>query len=160
MPAEARPELARLFEEVVRFYLSLSHTAALMYRHGQLSGPRRTLLVMLSRTGPLTVAHIARARRESRQRVQPLVNALVRAGGLAYVPNPAHRRSPLVTLTPKGQKTVHYISELESTLRARLTLDVPARALTAAADVLRQVREALEHPETLQAIAEERKVKR
>lgn len=160
MSAESRPELARLFEEVVRFYLSLSHTATLMYGHGQLSGPRRTLLVMLSRTGPLTVAHIARARRESRQRVQPLVNALVRAGALAYAPNPAHKRSPLVRMTAKGQKTVQYILELENTLRARLKLDVPARALRDAADVLRQVREALEHPDTLQAIAEERRVKR
>ena len=160
MSSEARPELARLFEEVVRFYLSLTHTATLMYRHGQLSGPRRTLLVMLSRTGPFTVAQIAKARRESRQRVQPLVNALVRAGALAYASNPAHKRSPLITVTPKGQKTVQYILELENTLRARVTLDVPARHLAAAAEVLRQVREALEHPDTLQAIAEERRVKR
>ncbi len=131
-----------------------------MYRHGQLSGPRRTLLVTLSRTGPLTVAQIARGRREPRQRVQPLVNALVREGALAYVANPAHKRSPLVKLTPRGEKTVRHIVELESTLRARLKIDVPGQAMTAAADVLRRVRALLEHPDTLQMIAEERKVKR
>jgi len=160
MTVEAKVELARLFEEVVRFYLSLNHTAALMYRQGELSGPRRTLLVMLSRTGPLTVAQIARARREARQRVQPLVNGLVRGGALIYAANPAHKRSPFVRLTPKGEKAVKHIIDLENTLRARLKLDVSGQAMTAATDVLRRVRAALENPATLQMIAEERKVTR
>jgi DNA-binding MarR family transcriptional regulator len=160
MTAEARVELARLLEEVVRFYLSLTHTATLMYRRGELSGPRRTLLVMLSRTGPLTVAQIARARREARQRVQPLVNGLVREGALAYQANPAHKRSPLVRLTTKGEKVVQHIIELENTLRSRLKLDVSRPALTAATNVLRRVRAALEDPATVQMIVEERKLKR
>jgi len=115
---------------------------------------------MLSRTGPLTVAQIARARREARQRVQPLVNGLVRGGALIYAANPAHKRSPFVRLTPKGEKAVKHIIDLENTLRARLKLDVSGQAMTAATDVLRRVRAALENPATLQMIAEERKVTR
>jgi DNA-binding MarR family transcriptional regulator len=160
MTREAKVELARLFEEVVRFYLSLTHTATLMYGRGELSGPRRTLLVMLSRTGPLTVAQIARARREARQRVQPLVNGLVREGALTYRVNPAHKRSPLVRLTPKGEEVVEHIIDLENTLRSRLKLDVSRAEMTAATDVLRRVRAALEDPATLQMIVEERKLKR
>src|SRR5687768_12419919 len=139
MTGEAKVELARLLEEVVRFYLSLTHTATLMYRRGEVSGPRRTLLVMLSRTGPMTVAQIARARHEARLRVQPLVNGLVSEGALAYAQNPAHKRSPFVKLTPKGEKVVKHISDLENTLRARLKLDMSAAAMTAAAHVLRRV---------------------
>jgi DNA-binding MarR family transcriptional regulator len=159
MAAAAKPELARLFEEVVRCYLSLNHVATLLYRHGDLSGPRRTLLVMLSRTGPLTVAQLARARHEDRQRVQPLVNGLVREGALAYGLNPAHKRSPLVKLTPKGEKAVKRIVDLENTLRSKLKLDVSNAAITAAADVLRRVRQAVEDPGTVQIITQERKVK-
>jgi hypothetical protein len=65
-----------------------------------------------------------------------------------------------VKLTPTGDKTVRHIIDLESTLRARLKLDVPGQGMTAAANVLRRVRAALEHADTLQMIAEERKVRR
>jgi DNA-binding MarR family transcriptional regulator len=160
MVAEAKPELARLVEEVVRCYLTLNQTATMLHGHEDLSGPRRTLLVMLSHTGPLSVAQIARERHEARQRVQPLVNGLVTEGTLAYGVNPAHKRSPLVKLTPKGEKAVKHIIDVENTLRARLKLDVSNAAMAAAADVLRRVRAAVQDPATLLLIAQERKVKR
>ena len=150
--AGARPELAALFEEAVRFYFQLTRTATVIHRHGERSGARRTVLLTLARTGPLTVAHIARARSEPRQRLQPLVNALVREGVLAYVANPAHKKSPLVALTPKGDATVRRIVEIESGLRARLDIDVPPAALDAARAVLRRVREVLERPDTIQML--------
>ena len=144
MASESRPELARLFEEVVRFYLTLNHIAAVMHRHGERSGARRTLLVTLARTGPATVAQIARARHEARQRIQPLVNALVKEKILEYTPNPAHKRSPFVKLTAKGNAAVRHIADVEARERSRLTLDVPAQALTAASNTLQRVRTALE----------------
>src|SRR5919109_832728 len=91
-----RQELGELFDEAVALYLRLTALAATMYHHGELSGPRRTLLMALARSGPRTVAHLARARAQSRQRLQPLVNALVDEGLLATEPNPLHKQSPLV----------------------------------------------------------------
>ena len=160
MPHEPRPELARLFEEVVRFYLCLNHIASVMHRHGERSGARRTLLVTLARTGPATVAQIARARHEARQRIQPLVNALVKDGILEYGANPAHKRSPFVRLTSKGDAAVRRIVEIESAAREQLDLDVSPRALIAATSVLRRVRTALERDETLKIVARVTRPKR
>ena len=152
--------MARLFEEVVRFYLCLNHIASVMHRHGERSGARRTVLVTLARTGAATVAQIARARHEARQRIQPLVNALVKDGILEYASNPAHKRSPFVRLTAKGDAAVRRIVEIESAARAQIDLDVPPRALTAATSVLRRVRTALEGDQTLRIIARVTKRKR
>ena len=129
MPPEARPELARLFEEAVRFYLCLNHIAAVMHRHGERSGARRTVLVTLARTGPATVAQIARARHEARQRIQPLVNALVKDGILEYDTNPAHKRSPLVRLTSKATRPFA-VSSTSSRPRAHRSISMsrPARS--------------------------------
>ena len=136
-------ELALLFDETVALYLRLTATAAAIYGQGAISGPRRTVLVALARSGPQTVAQLARARAQSRQRLQPLVNHLVREGLLELAENPAHARSPLVVLSPAGRTAIRRILETEDSLRARLRLDIPARRLTTAAAVLRDVRLAL-----------------
>ena len=49
-------QVARLFEENVLLYLRLNAWAARFYGKGQLSGPRRTVLVSLASSGPQTVA--------------------------------------------------------------------------------------------------------
>jgi DNA-binding MarR family transcriptional regulator len=63
------------------------------------------------------VAHLARARLESRQRFQPLVRALVGQKLLRYLQNPLHKRSPLVMLTEKGEATVRAVEAREATPR-------------------------------------------
>lgn len=148
-----RPELATLFEETVRLYLRLTADAKALYRQGELSGPRRTILVAIARSGPRTVAQIARQRFEARQRVQPLVNALIADGLLEPRPNTAHKRAPLVALTGRGEEMVRTITERESSLRARLKLAIPPTELARAAGILRAVREAMDSPETRAMVA-------
>ena len=138
-----RHDLAVLFDETVSLYLQLSAWAAFIYRKGAISGPRRTVLIALARSGPQTVAEMARTRSQSRQRLQPLVNRLVREGLLQFAPNPAHRRSPLVTLTASGRRSIQRMLAIEDRLRAELRLGVPASRVTAAAAVLAEVRGAL-----------------
>jgi DNA-binding MarR family transcriptional regulator len=139
-----RPELGELFDEAVTLYLRLTAIAATMYRRGQLSGPRRTLLRVLARSGPRTVAHLARARAQSRQRLQPLVNALIDEGLLGTQPNPWHKQSPLVLLTSRGQRLAQEIAEREGLLREKLVLASSRRRVVQAVEVLRDVHEALE----------------
>jgi DNA-binding MarR family transcriptional regulator len=126
----------------------LKSSAAAIYGRGELSGPRRTILTAIARTGPQTVAQVARDRSEARQRVQPLVNALVEEGLLSSTANPAHKRAPLVSLTARGEAIVGDIIERESYLRARLKLNVPKSELLRAADTLKAVREVLESTES------------
>lgn len=139
-----RPELASLFDETVALYLRLSAVSGSIYRRGDLSGPRRTLLLIMARTGPQTVAALGRIRSQSRQRIQLLVDALTGEGLLARVDNPAHKRSPLVVLTPRGHAAVRDIVEREGALRSRLRLTIPPAQLARAAEVLREIRTALE----------------
>ena len=128
----------------MRFYLRLSALAAKMHGEGPLSGPRRTVLVSLHRSGPRTVAQLAREREQSRQRFQPLVNVLIADGLLQAVPNAAHRQSALIVLTAKGRKTVQRIHAIEQAWRVRLDLTIAKPRLMNATDVLREVRSGLE----------------
>src|SRR6185295_2962392 len=57
------------------------------------------LLRSLKLGGPQTVPALARSRPVSRQHIQTLADAMAAEGLLAFKPNPAHKRSPLVTLT-------------------------------------------------------------
>ena len=103
-------------------YLRLSALAVKMHGKGPLSGPRRTVLLSLARSGPRTVAQMAREREQSRQRFQPLVNALIADGLLEAVPNPAHRQSPLIALTAKGERAVQRVQQIEVEWRPRLNV--------------------------------------
>jgi DNA-binding MarR family transcriptional regulator len=136
--------LGEFFDESVRVYLRLSALAARMHGDGPLSGPRRTVLVGVARSGPRTVAQMAREREQSRQRFQPLVNALVADGLLAAVPNPAHRQSPLIALTPKGERAVQRIQQIEAEWRPRVSVPVSAVRLKDTIAVMQLIRAELE----------------
>jgi len=137
-------ELARVFDATVRLYLRLSALSSQLHGGGALSGPRRTVLVGLSRTGPQTVAQMARARAQSRQRFQPLVNGLRRDGLVTAVPNPAHKQSPLIALTARGRRAVARIHAAERRGRAAVAARIPLAALSQCADVLDRVASEIE----------------
>jgi len=143
-PSPAGLALEALFEETVALYHRLTADATAIHRAGALSGPRRTVLLRLARSGPQTVAHMARARAHSRQRFQPLVNRLVADGLVEARPNPSHKASPLMALTPRGRRTVARIVERERGLLARITISKAPAAVVQAVAVLRDVRRALE----------------
>ena len=138
-PAAHSRALAAVFDETVRLYLRLSALSTQIHGGGRLSGPRRTVLVGLARTGPQTVAHMARARAQSRQRFQPLVNALLRDGLVRAVPNAAHKQSPLIELTARGRKEVARIHAVEERGRPRVAVGISAITLARCANVLRTV---------------------
>ena len=137
-------ELGEFFDESVRVYLRLSALAAKMHGKGPLSGPRRTILVSLARLGPRTVAQMARERAQPRQRFQPLVNALLADGLVRSVANPAHKLSPLIALTPKGEKAVQKIQQTEVEWRPRLDVPVSTSRLKSTVKVMQVIRGELE----------------
>jgi DNA-binding MarR family transcriptional regulator len=87
---------------------------------------------------------MARARTVSRQHIQTLVNELLRDRLVELAPNPAHQRSPLVRLTPKGKALFEVMLRRESALFARIGAAVPENDLRCAAAVLDAVRRQLE----------------
>lgn len=86
---------------------------------------------------------MARGRAVSRQRFQPLVNALIADGLVEARSNPGHKQSPLVALTRRGERTVAGIVERERALRAKLRPASSPESLRRAAAVLRDVRATL-----------------
>ena len=71
---------------------------------GQTSA-RWQVLAMVEES-PATVAQIARTLGLARQSVQRVADVLERAGLIAYMDNPRHRRARLVSLTPKGRAAI------------------------------------------------------
>lgn len=132
-------QLAMLFDATVTLYLRLSALSTKIHGGGPLSGPRRTVLVGLSRTGPQTVAQMARVRAQSRQRFQPLVNALIADGLVRAIPNPAHKRSSLIDLTPRGRQAVARIHAIEGRGRGRVGRQFTTLTLSRTVAVLRAI---------------------
>lgn len=141
-----------MFDETVLLYHRLSASAATFYGRGALSGPRRTVLTAIARSGPQTVSRLARTRAQSRQRLQPLVNALLEEGLVEATPNPMHKQSPLIVLTAKGEQAVARIAKVEAEARERLQLNASIAEIANAAAVVRQARLAIE--EQWSALAE------
>lgn len=67
------------------------------------SVPMRNLLSELLVCGPMTVPALARSLLVTRQFALILADDLAAQGLVSRMPNPAHRRSPLVALTPEGR---------------------------------------------------------
>ncbi|MFI9820433.1 MarR family winged helix-turn-helix transcriptional regulator [Streptomyces sp. NPDC052013] len=76
----------------------------------------RAVLTLLHRGGPMTVPQMGRAQSISRQFVQRMVNDAAARGLVESVPNPAHRRSSLIRLTPDGSSEIASVLEREHAL--------------------------------------------
>lgn len=63
----------------------------------------RAVMESLAEDGEQTVPQIARRKSVSRQHIQVNVDALLKVAIVALRHNPAHRRSPVVAMTKRGQ---------------------------------------------------------
>lgn len=98
----------------------------------------------LGRAGPQAVPQMARTRPVFRQYIQTLVNGLVAERLVEFQDNPAHKRSPLVQLTRKGQDLLDQINRRSAKLLGKLPITATEKDLQATAAVLRAVREQFE----------------
>jgi len=67
----------------------------------------------LLRHGPMTVPQMGRAQAISRQFVQRMVNEATARNLVEPAPNPAHKRSPLIRLTPSGEAAITAVLDRE-----------------------------------------------
>jgi DNA-binding MarR family transcriptional regulator len=129
-----------LINETVLIFHRLRIVAEQVHHHGEMTGGLRGVLRGLDKWGEQTVPQMARARAVSRQNIQTLVNQLVDEGLVELVPNPAHKRSPLARLTPRGKKAVDEMNRQEAKLLSKADLGVTENELLEAAETLRMVR--------------------
>lgn len=93
---------------------------------------------------PLTVAGIARDMGLTRQSVQRTADVLVDLGMLVRLPNPAHRRAPLMGPTEAGLAAVRAINPQHAALAARLAATMGQAELDAALESMTALSAALD----------------
>lgn len=132
--------LLGVFEEVC----ALANELRKDWREGQADGTglggRQRVLEILDRCGPRTVPEIARARGNSRQNIQVLVNRLVSEECVEITSNPAHQKSGLVQLTERGKRALAAAKERDERVFEALSRQIPDEALLSTSDLLREIR--------------------
>lgn len=103
----------------------------------------RAVLESLSAHGPETVPALARARPVARQHIQVLVNDLLAMGLVEALPNPAHKRSPLIGLTATGRRRFEEIRRAERALLRATRLPLSVAELRRVAEQLEVLSEGL-----------------
>ncbi|MGI5257578.1 MarR family winged helix-turn-helix transcriptional regulator [Streptomyces angustmyceticus] len=103
------------------------------------------LLDALRTEGPRTVPQLARGMGLDRQPVQRWVNHAAELGLVVTAPNPAHRRSSLIRLTPRGTEAIRGVQEFEATQLRRRLADLPAEDVRTALHVLDRLGEEFRH---------------
>ena len=129
-----------LMTESALLFFRMKVAAADLMGKGAGSSGRRSILRELARSGPRTVAHMARARPVARQHFQKIVNRMNREGLVEFIHNPAHERSKLVRLTEKGHLFVEALTRREAKLIADLAADISMHDVQTATQVLRELK--------------------
>lgn len=94
-------------------------------------------------SGRLSVAMIARRLGITRQSVQRVADAIVAEGLASFEPNPDHQRSPLLILTPAGQKVLDTINRRSRQSHLQQTTTLGEDGIAELRRLLRRYRDAL-----------------
>jgi DNA-binding MarR family transcriptional regulator len=156
LEADRIASLNALVDESVRLVHRLKSVAHQLHGQGKLAASRRGILRGLRSSGPQSVPQMARARPVSRQHIQGLINQLLEDRLVELIDNPAHRRSKLVQLAPKGDALVCRMLEREARLFRSLPLALSSKQLDHAVEALIAVRGLLESRQCAELIAHER----
>ncbi len=98
-----------------------------------------SVLRLLKVKGPQTVPQLARYRYVPRQSVQKLANEMLNDGVIEFLNNPAHKRSKLLRLTPKGEAVFQEMSDRIAILAETLAEQQDTAQLQNAANVVKQL---------------------
>ena len=108
--------------------------------HGDLEITTAMRAVMETLTaGPMTVPQIAKLKGVTRQHIQLLADALLKAGHAIEKENPAHRRSSLIALTEKGRRAFAKMRAREEPVIDEVAWEFDAQELEQATAVLRRL---------------------
>ncbi|WP_395574672.1 MarR family winged helix-turn-helix transcriptional regulator [Streptomyces sp. BK79] len=105
----------------------------------------RAVLTLLHRNGPMTVPQMGRAQAISRQFTQRMVNDAAARDLVESIPNPAHRRSSLIRLTGRGERTIAAVLDREHRLLREVGGDLTGTDVTTCLRVLGAMLTALDH---------------
>jgi len=142
-PSDAAAATYKLVLAVRAVFHRLALTADAANRDLHVNASQRAVLETLASEGAQSVPSIARTKQVSRQHIQAIVNGLIGLGLVDAVENPAHRRSPLLRITPNGRSRFDTIRVREGGLLAALSRRLQARSVANATKSLWELHGAL-----------------
>ena len=107
-----------------RLFRAMSQEADRYLKESGLTAADRAVMEFLYPDEKLTVPAIADRYDVSRQHVQVVANGLQKKGVLLLEPNPNHKRSSLLCLSPNGRELFAIIRKSESAIVNRMFADV------------------------------------
>jgi len=109
----------------------------------QMTTPELSALSQIERTGPTTIAELARVKQITPQAMGSTVAALEKLGLVARAPDPADRRRSLLTITGAGREALHSgrdaVSERMAAALGESFTDDEVATLAAAAPLLERL---------------------
>ena len=93
---------------------------------------------------PMTVAQIARRMGLSRQGVQRIVNDLMKIGLVKPTPNIDHKRSPLISISEKGEKVMSKVNRDQIVWVNQLSKGLNKQEIDQTLELLQTIRTRLE----------------
>lgn len=140
----AHGEVQTVVDETIALYRWLAWIAEELYGSDARGAARRWTLRRLHRDGPKTVPALARIRAVRRQTLQPIIDQLAAEHLVTLAPNPAHARSPLVTLTERGVAMVARLDRVDVAVLRAVGRGLAPRDLAITASTLRTLRAGFE----------------
>ncbi|CAL9368488.1 MarR family winged helix-turn-helix transcriptional regulator [Streptomyces pilosus] len=147
-PDELGRRLTEVYDLVGPLYRRAQRSVEQGLDGARLSLGVRAVLTLLHRNGPMTVPQMGRAQAISRQFVQRMVNDAAAQHLVESVPNPAHRRSPLIRPTRQGAEAIAAVLESEHRLLRETGGGLTEADVTACLRVLGELLRALDHVDT------------
>jgi DNA-binding MarR family transcriptional regulator len=141
-------------EEMESLYSELFAAAGAGRRLGEktaaLAGQTQTRWQTLWTMGafPMTVPQVARRLGVSRQHMLRLTTELVGEGLVELLPNPDHKTSPLVSLTPAGRATLDAINQAAQISNDEVQEEFTAANVDQLRSLLRRLTEIIEAAES------------
>ncbi len=134
--ADARYEVVWLLR---RLFRALADMADHYLKDDDMTAADRAVMEFLYPEEQLSVPAIAGKYRVSRQHVQVTVNQLISKGLLRALPNPQHKRSPLMRLSELGRETFAEIRRSESAIIEKMFVDLRSEDVDVTRQLLRSL---------------------
>jgi DNA-binding MarR family transcriptional regulator len=103
----------------------LKNTGDALHENIGVTSAMRAVMESLADHGAETVPDIARRKHVTRQHIQTLADQLAEDGLVRFTSNPAHKRSNLVQLSAKGEKTFAAMRAREANVLKDLAKQIP-----------------------------------
>lgn len=136
-------QLQRFVRDLRLTYNQLRDLADRLHADLEITASLRAVMEFVALQGPSTVPAIAEQRSVSRQGIQKLVNTLLKREVLVRKPNPGHRRSDLIALTPRGRALFRTMLRREAKYIGELAARLPAADIERSRSLLGAIRSAL-----------------